>query len=542
MGDLLGIGSSALTAYRRALDTAGHNIANVNTPGYSRQRVELASRPDILGGNGVDARRVQRFNDGLLLSRQLDDSSAQARLDSYHGMAARLDGWLSDPDTGLAKPLNALFTAIETLAASPASEAARQSLLGSADTLAARFQDQQGQFDGMASEINGRVEQTLTEINGYAHDIAKLNEGIGLARGKSGGQAPNDLLDQREQLLVQLAQRIGIRTVAQDDGSLNVFAGQGQALVLGSQAQRLVSAPDEFQSGRLDIQLAGGASLSEQLGGGTLGGLLDARRELLEPARARLGRLAATLATSINSQHAQGVDGYGQAGAEFFAAFSAEASPSSANTGSARIGIALADSRALGAGDYRMRYDGSRWTLSPASGGAPVPLSGSGSAADPYIGAGLKLTVQGTATAGDQFLLQATRNAAGGFKRVIDDPAAIAAAGPGAAAGSSDNRNAQALAALASARLLDGGRESLSSSHASLVAQIGTQSQQSQLRLDAQNALLSQTQAERDSVSGVNLDEEAADLLRFQQAYQAAAQVIATAGTVFESLLAAARR
>ncbi|MES0874132.1 flagellar hook-associated protein FlgK [Sinimarinibacterium thermocellulolyticum] len=544
MADLLSIGMSGLLAYRRALDTAGHNIANANTAGYSRQRVELAARPGAGSGSGyvgtgVDVATVRRLGDDLISARLQTDASAYARLQTYHGFASRVDSLLSDADAGLSRPLQGFFDAANALSQTPSSTAARQNLIGAADTLAARMRETQAQLDGMAGEIHTRMRATVDEVNELSGALADLNREIVQAYGSFGGQPPNDLLDRRDQLLQELSARVGISTSAQADGSVNVYVGGGQALVLGPRSTALGVAADVYDSGRLDIVHAGGARITAQLGGGVLGGLLDARRELLDPARARLGRIAAGLTEAVNTQHAQGFDANGIAGGDFFAPLRGAAFAATANTGTAQIEVSFGDPGALGEGDYELRFDGSAWSLSDLRSGQSVALTGSGAPGDPLVGAGLELQIGGSASAGDRFLIRPTVSAAAGMAVALDDPARLAAA---ATTASGDNGNARALADLASGGVFNGGTQSVLAAHAALVSSAGARAQQAAMQLDAQAAIGQQTRAQRESVSGVNLDEEAADLIRYQQAYQAAARVVQVADTLFQTLLQAAAR
>lgn len=546
MSDLLSTGVSALLSYRKALDTAGHNIANVNTEGYSRQRVELVSRlggpaGDGYIGSGVSSATVRRVTDSFVGARILSDTSAYTRSASFEGISGQLDTWLSDASTGLGTPLNTFFNSLNELSANPASTANRQSVLSDASGLATRFRSLQGQLDSLQSEVNARVRQNVDEINQAATAIAQLNDGIAKARGAAGGQPPNDLLDQRDQLIQQVSAKIGISTTESNDGAINVFAGNGQALVLGRTATPLGVADDAYVSGRLEVTF-GGAPITSQLGGGALGGLLDAQREVIAPAQAQLGRIAVGIAESFNAQNAQGVDARGQAGGNFFTPITGEALASRNNTGSAALSVGFSNVSQLGDAEYEMRYDGANWQMTNPATGASVAMTGSGTVADPYLAQGITLTFGGgAAAAGDRFLVRPTGTAAGQMQVAITDPARIAAAAVGSPANSSDNTNSRALLGLGAQSLLDGGRNTFNSAHTAMVAGVGNQARQAGVARTAQESLLGQSLAARDSASGVNLDEEASDLVRFQQAYQAAAQVIAVADTVFQSLLAATR-
>lgn len=624
MADMLSIGSSALLAYRRALDTTSHNIANVNTQGYSRQRVVLGSAPGTGSGSGfigsgVEMQTVRRINDALVNTRLQGDTAAYARLEVYAGFAGRVDQLLSDNDTNLATPMQQFFDAANALAQNPSSTAARQALIGNAQTLAARFNDTQAQIDGMASEVDTRMRNTVDEINQLSRSLAQVNERIALAQGQFGNQTPNDLLDERDQLLQDLAGRIGITTVSQDDGSLNVFTAGGQSLVLGNKSTALSVGGDSYVSGRLEISL-GSANVTRQLSGGALGGLLDVRREVIDPARNELGRLAAGIAETVNAQHAKGMDTNGALGGLFFAEPQGLALASTSNPTNTSVAVGFGDVGALSADTYELRYDAGGWQMTSRSSGASVALTGSGTAADPLRGAGLELTISGTPAIGDRFAVLPTGNVAGQLRVAISNPNQLAAASPlrvtnnsgsgitaatpsvldvgntnlldpvtitftsattyqvngsgsfaytagtpivvngwsvavsgtpaaGSAfsvsrgvANSGDNGNAQALAGIASRNVLNGGSSSLMQAQTSMLTSAGLNAQQSLMQRDAQAAVQASTLAERESISGVNLDEEAADLVRFQQAYQAAARVMQVADTLFQTLLQATGR
>lgn len=628
MSDLLGIGSSALLAYRSALNVVGQNVANANTAGYSRQRVDLQARSlsggSGAGGNGVEVRSVQRLSDQFLFDRLVGQDSSLARISTLSAQAAQLDTWLSGSDTGLSQPLQNFFDAVNGLSAGASSSAARQVVLSSASALSSRLAELQNNFNLADRDVDARLADAGSQINALASQVATLNERIAQATSANAGQLPNDLIDQRELALRSLADQVGIETSTTDDGSVNVTLGSGQALVLGSRAATLSVAPDAYGRPRELVLNSGGVpvTVTRQLSGGALGGLLDFRREVLEPAVNQLGAMAAALASAVNAQHAEGMDQYGQMGGNLFTMPAGTVTPARSNSGSASVGATIAEVSGLGAQDYTLSYNGSGWQISDAATGTAIGLSGSGTADDPLRANGISLVVSGSAQPGDRFLVQPTRNAAGQVKLAISDPARIAAASPlrtSAAAGNSslssigapavldagnprllqtatirftsathysidgagdytladdgriaingwsvklsgvaasgdsftlsrndgtsgDNANALALAGIADRGLLSGGRNTLAAANSALVSKVGSQAAQASSQLGAQTALSTQTQAERDSVSGVNLDEEAADLIRFQQAYQAAAQIVSTANTLFDSLLSAIRR
>ncbi|QSX77620.1 flagellar hook-associated protein FlgK [Agrilutibacter solisilvae] len=627
MSGILSTGSSALLAFQRALGTVGHNVANAATPGYSRQRVDLAARPgQSVGpgyvGQGVDVSALQRLADGLVFARQVDSSGELGRLSQLSTLSDRIDALVSDGATGVSGPWAAFFTAADAVTASPTSNVARTQMLSAGQTLAARFRSLDSQLNTLENEVDTRLQGKVGDANQLATEIARLNGDIATA----GSNASPDLLDARAMRIDQLASLVGGTTVAQDDGALNVFTAGGQALVLGNRAMQLSTVADPYQPDRMQLALEGSGGkvqLSASAVTGELGGLLEFRGRVLDPARAELGRMATTFAQSFNAAHGAGVDYNGAPGGDVFAIGGPSLAAHAANAGNATLTASVGDPSALKGNDLVLRFDGS-WTATRTDTGAAVPITGSGTAADPLRVDGVDLVVGGAPGVGDRFNLSPTRGSAGTLQVVLADPAKIAAAGPlqsntdpanlgtatiaatqvtsaaafGSFAGatiefiddtqytvngagpyaytagsaiadaaggwsvalsgqpaagdrftlartpahSGDNANARALGAMDQKRLLDGGALSLTDGLAGLTARVGTDARHAELGLEAQTAIHGQIAAERESVSGVNLDEEAADMLRFQQAYQAAAQVISTADNMFQTLLSAVRR
>lgn len=627
---ILGTGSSALLAFQRALNTISHNVANANTEGYSRQRLELAARPgQAFGygfvGAGVETTTIARLTDSFNFARALDSGGELGRLGAVSGLAARLDTALSEPATGLAAPWSAFFDAMQAVATQPTSAAARQELLARANAMTSRVRSLDAQIKGMDVEINGKLDAGVREVNRLTAEIASLNEKIVQQRGLAGGQPPNDLMDQRERLVAELSAKAGVVTTLQDDGAMNVFTLGGQSLVVGTRAQPLTTSADPFRPERRELALqspGGSVPLGPGTIGGELGGLLEFRSQVLDPAASQLGRIAATVAYTVNQQHRQGTDLYGDPGGDLFRPIAADVSPHASNAGTASLSGALSDPATFDGVDAILTFDGTAWSAVRRDDGQPVALSGTGTAADPFRVGGVALVLSGTAAAGDRFLLRPASGASGRLQVAITDPGRIAAASPLRASaaldndstatpatltvpdatapgvvanhsivflddttysvdsgpattydpavgivgngwtltlqgtplagdrfeltptgpGSSDNGNMRQLAALNDLGRLDDGQLSLKGALQQLTVSTASAARQAGDAFAAQNVLHGQIQADREAISGVNLDEEAANLLRFQQAYQAAAQVISAADTLFQSLLAAVRR
>lgn len=626
MADVLSTGSSALLAFQRALSTVSHNVANAATPGYSRQRVELEARPGhgasaLAIGNGVDIARLQRLADGLVFARQVDSNGELGRLTQLAELSSRVDKLVSNPTTGLSASWSGFFAAAKGVVADPTSSTARSHLLTSGEQLAARWRTLDSHLAQVGTDTEARLQDQVTAANQLASEIALLNRDIISA----GANVAPDLLDQRELRVGQLAALVGGSTVMQDDGALNVFTAGGQPMVLGTMAMTLSTAPDPYRADRQQLALrtpGGNITLPQGAVSGEIGGLLEFRAGVLDPARAELGRLATAFAETFNATQRGGVDYAGQPGSDFFAIPAPRIDGHAGNAGNAALATRVADAAALTGHDLVLRFDGSGWSAAHAGSGQPVAMTGSGTTADPLRVDGIELVVSNMPASGDRFLLRPTAHAAGGIQVGLTDPAAIAAAAPmsvgldsgnlGTVSGgtaritdpaayasfggasisfidansysldggppvaympgdtiagngwslvlegtpsagdeitlartgprSADNANARLLAGVDGQGVLDGGRQDMTAALSQLTARVGGQARHAGLNLDAQQAIHDQVVAERESVSGVNLDEEAANMLRFQQAYQAAAQVIATADTMFQSLLGAVRR
>lgn len=632
MADMLTTGVSGLLAFQRALDTTSHNIANASTDGYSRQLVDLATRPpDAFGngwvGTGVQVATVRRQFDEILASQARIAGSGFQQLDTFSTYAARIDNLFSDASTGLATTLQGFMSAVQAVANAPSSVPSRQVLLSQAQSLVNRLRSYDNSLASISSQIGSQMQSEAGTISTLAGNLASINQQIIAAQGVN-QQPPNDLLDQRDRLLGELATHVNVSTVAQADGTLNVFIGTGQALVMGGSAAKMITAGDQFDPSRTRLLLQSGGpttDVTDTIVGGTVGGLLQFGSQMLDPARNAIGQTAVTLATLVNSQQAAGLDLQGQLGTAMFAVGAVKVLASTLNTGSASAVVTRADISALTTGDYQLLYDGASWQLSRTDTGAPVPLAGAGTAGSPFTADGLAIVVSGTPQAGDRMLIQPTRTAVAGMSVLLTQPEKIAAAGPlltsaatanagnasidagqlsnGAAwvrgdytlsfttaatwqvtdarntvvasgayssgtpiafngvqvavsgtpatgdsfqikdnvNGSGDNRNALQIAALLGKSILNGGTVSLSDSVGRMVSNIGVQTSQAQSGRDAQQIVMNDANSAITSVAGVNLDEEAANLIRFQQAYQAAAKVIGVANSLFQSLLDATR-
>ena len=540
---MLSIGVSGLQAAQTALATNSNNIANVYTPGYSRETVELSGGPGASPVSGVSVSSISRQTDAYL-SAQLDSAlSASAALETREANLSQIDNLLADEEAGLAPLMQQFFAAIEGVASQPGDPAARESMLGTAESLAGQLNAFAGYLDEMDAGVNARIGDVVGDINNATTQIASLNEQISMTRART-GEEPLGLLDQRDQAVTELQSLAGV-DVQEQDGRLSISLGNGQLLVNGSDSHDLVAVVDPQDASRVVVNYSAAPgmpmSLEEgQLEGGTLGGLLGFREESLAPAQNQLGQLAAGLALTFNAQHGDGVDANGDAGGDFFTLGTPEILPASGNTLDAALEVEFAPatlkegedfySVALTGDDYRLSLEGGEYRLENLGNGTVESLSPDSEGLMQHEGLILSAT---NMQEGDSFTIQPTRQIAATFGVAIDDGADIAA---GESSGSLDNRNILALQQLQSSDAL-GSAGSFNDQYASLVSQVGNQTRLVQVNLEAQQSLTEQLTAAEQSVSGVNLDEEAADLIRYQQFYQANAQVIQTAATVLDTLL-----
>lgn len=631
MSNVFNVSVSGLKAAQLNLMVTSHNITNATTEGYHRQTaLQVANDPQSSGsgfiGKGVDVENITRVYNQFVDLQVTKAQSLAGYYSTYSSEVSQLDNLITDPGTSLSTPLQNYFTTLQALSANPESVSSRQSALSSANALTSRIQLLDSRMAEISSGVNSQIENSVTEINSYARQIAELNGKIVLAQSGSTTIKPNDLYDQRDQLMTELNKWIQATAVEGSNGSFNVFIGNGQSLVSGLTAAQLVAKPSSADPQQFDIfyqqpQPQPDILISpKMLAGGTLGGLINFRDEILATARNSLGRIALSIADTMNQQHRLGIDLEGNPGGDLFSIGGAKVIANSNNTGSAVLSATIVDTRVLSTSDYRVTYDGSNYQVTRLSDSSKTTY-----ATLPQTLDGVTLGLaSGTLSAGDSFLVQPTREASRSMKVAITSPTEFALAAPilgassnsntgsavitpgsvnpvlplnanltqpvtitftsatafsvsGAGTGDpagvayttggdisyngwtvqisgtpkagdsftigpntggvSDNRNLQKMLNLQVANVMNNSTSNYQSSYGQLVSQIGNSAREMQVNSTAQDTIVTQAKATQDSVSGVNLDEEAANLMRFQQAYQASAKIMQTAQTLFDTLL-----
>jgi flagellar hook-associated protein 1 FlgK len=559
MTGILGTALSGLMAFQRSLDTTSHNIANVNTEGYSRQRVELGTRPaEFTGagyiGQGVNVATVSRSYDQFITNQLTSSTAAFAETNTLSTLASQVDTIIANESTSLSPALKSFFNVVNEVANDPSSLPARQVMVSEAGSLTQQFNTLSSRFEALRHQTNNQMQASVDDINSFAGSIAVLNSKIVTDSSRtSGGQPPNDLMDQRDSLLAKMAEKVSVSTLTQQDGSVSVFIGNGQSLVLGANAAKLSLADSNADPARKEILISGQA-ISQQITGGELSGALKFRDEVLDPAQQQLGLLAAGFAVQFNAVHTTtAFDLNGDPGTDMF----------SFGTPVLTVPVTFNQNNSVGSSvtavydpnttsqlypsDYLLSYDGANYSLKRLSDNT---LTNAG--AGPTInGPGFILSTSGV-SANDSFLIKPTFDAAKKMTALITDPVKIAAAGsniPGSPGPPvvpptpipGDNTVALRLADLEKKSGLLNGNATFNDAYGQLVAKVGALTHTAKISSSAQEVLFNQAKQSRENLAGVNLDEEAANLIKFQQSYQAAAQAIAIANTLFDTLIGAVR-
>ncbi|KTS75635.1 flagellar hook-associated protein FlgK [Pantoea stewartii] len=543
MSSIINSAMSGLSAAQAALSTTSNNISNYTVAGYSRQTTILAEANSTLQGksyygNGVNVTGVQREYDSFIAAQLRGSSATYNAANTQYSQVSNIDDLMSTSTTNLSSAIQGFFSNMQNVVSNANDPAARQSLLSNSQGLVNQFQTQAQYLTNMQDSVNTNVTSDVDQINTFTSQISSLNQQIAkLTTGN--GAAPNDLLDQRDQLVNGLNNIVGV-TVSQQDGSYTVSLANGLSLVSGFQSTKLVAMPSSSDLTRTTVGYvdpqAGNVQIPESsITTGSLGGMLSFRSQDLDLAQNQLGQLAAAFTTNFNTVHKQGYDSNGNQGVDFFTIGSPTAQGNSKNTSSATLTAAWSNTNALQASNYTVTYDGTNWSATRLSDNTKTTLTPTTSGGVTTLSLdGMNLTVNGTPNAKDSFLVKPVQNVVNGMSVAITSGSQIAAAA--APGGESDNRNAQNLLALQDAKIVNG-NSTLSQAYGAMVSTVGNKTQALKTASTTQQNVVTQLTNRQQSVSGVNLDEEYANLTKYQQYYMANAQVLKAASTVFDALL-----
>ncbi|HBW07311.1 MAG: flagellar hook protein FlgK [Pseudomonas sp. BICA1-14] len=447
MADLLSIGLSGLSASKTQLSITGHNITNVNTPGYSRQDASQATRsPQFSGagyiGSGTSLVDVRRSYSEFLTSQLRSSTSLNSDVEAYKSQIDQLDSLLAGTTTGITPSLQKFFSALQTAAEDPANIPARQLVLAEAEGLARRFNTVYDRLSEQNSFTNKQMSAVTDQVNRLAGSIGSLNEAIAIAA--ANGKQPNDLLDARDEAVRQLSGYIGVTVVPQDDSSFNVFIGSGQPLVVGSTVAKLEVVPGQGDPNRHEVQFISGGSrqgITSQITGGELGGLIRYREEVLDSTMNSLGRLSLAVSDQVNTQLRQGLDLKGDVGEALFGNYNEPALAklrvnAFAGNSNAQPVLNITDPSVLTTSDYLMEYDASGPKVRRLSDNQLMNVTespaGTLSIADKDgVDQGFQVVLGSPApVAGDKFSLQPTRRGAADIKATLDQADQLAFAAP----------------------------------------------------------------------------------------------------------------
>ena len=651
---LLNVGARALLANQVALQTAGHNIANVNTPGYSRQTVVLQTvQGQFTGGGyigqGVDVQTILR-NQSELLTRQSAAAGSTQAADSVRAeRLGQLQDIFSGGTSGLGAAINDMMNAFSDVVSSPTDITARTVALTRIDETAARMRTAADRLTEIGYTSTEQLKSSVTAVNSLAAQMASVNEQI--ARAKGNGQTPNDLLDQRDQIIRDINQYVQTTQIPADDGTVGLFVAGSQPLVLGTTATSLsIDEASQFPgSGQVKLFFnRPGATPIEMdenmLGGGTISGLLRFNNTDLAEGRNLLGRMATAIGMTMNAQQNLGLTLDGAVGKDLF---SVPTSMPGYTSGAGVGSVSFSDPTQFAASDYEIRFTtGTSGQVVRLSDGKSTPFTDAANLATLQIdGLSFNLTTPGAP--GERVLFKPFSTAASNIQALVYSPRDLAAANPiNAAMGTSNggtlqlaglkatgvpnppglvlpanadaaavppilggvqlqfnagppttydvldrgtspptimataqpytsgvpisingwevtlqgtpnagdtvvignaldpqygdtftrnSGNATSLMSLRDVKMFD--EASLTDGYAGAMAQVGTRTQSAKFASDLSSTIASNLERDRTAVSGVNLDEEAAKLIQYQQAYQASSKMIQIAQSIFDSLL-----
>ncbi|HAV2208034.1 flagellar hook-associated protein FlgK [Enterobacter cloacae] len=542
MSSLINSAMSGLSAAQAALNTVSNNISSYNVAGYTRQTTVLgASNSTLTGGgwvgNGVYVSGVQREYDAFITNQLRAAQTQSSGLTTRYQQMSKIDDVLSDSTNSLSTTLQDFFKSLQTLVSNAEDPAARQTVLGKADGLVNQFKTNDQYLRDQDSQVNTAIASSVEQINNYAKQIANLNDQISRLTGVGAGSSPNDLLDQRDQLVSELNQIVGVEVAVQDGGTYNVSFGNGYSLVQGSKANQLAAVKSNADPTRTTIaysdEVSGNVEIPEKMvTTGSLGGLFTFRSEDLDKARNNLNQLALAFADAMNKQHEAGFDANGDAGGKLFDFGSPAVVTNSRNTGTAAMTATVADSTKVQATDYKLQFNGTDWTITRSD---KTSFTMAPDASGNLSFDGLSVNVTGSANAKDSFIVKPVSDVIVNMELKFKDESKLAMASA-SNGGESDNRNGQKLLDLQNSKVV-GGNKTFNDAYASLVSTVGSSTAALKTSSETKANVATQLTKQQQSISGVNLDEEYGNLQRYQQYYLANAQVLQTASTLFDAII-----
>lgn len=544
---ILNIGLSSLMSTQYAITIASNNIANATVDGYSRQQLVTSSSAGLnYGGNyygqGVNVDGVMRISSDYLEVTLRNTRASEQYYSTLQSLGVEVDSMFSDQETGLDKSIQSLYTALGDLANNPTSEATRTVLLETMSSLGAKFENMDYVLSLSSDTVDKELVAYTDRLNSLAGNLIDMNKSVEASFNATGKVDPT-LLDNRNQILSQMAELTDIKVEEGENHSVSVFMGDGLALVANNKLSPIEAKSNGFSDGQYEVYLRG-QEISGRISGGKLGGTLEYRNDVLNYSKNSLGQVALGLTQLMNAQHKEGFTPSGVAGSEIFANFSSVGKVHDDNAGTGNIAVSFdhtaskADQETaisqLEPREYEVTFNGVGYDVVDANTRESLMTNAPAS----FSLDGLDFDLSGAPVAGDKFKLSPMSDAISNYEVVINDTADIANASD--PAGSiSDNRNSLALFGLQNSKVFNGGLDTMQSTYSTLVAGIGSKVSSAQSASLTFGVLYDQANLNRESQSGVNSEEEASKLIQLQQQYSAAAKIINAAQQIFDDLLTA---
>lgn len=539
---LINTGISGLNAAQNMLNVISNNISNAHTVGYNRQQIILNQATSTQSGkgftgNGVKVSAVNRTYNQFMVDQLRQAQSQNGSINAYFGELSKIDNLFADKENNLSSQISNLFANLNKLSSNAADPAARQTVMSSLESLVSQFNKTQINLNNQINNVNSELSKQVDKINSYTQQIAELNQKISRLQSVSGGQQPNDLLDQRDQLVNELNEIIGV-TVTEQNGQYNLYLNNGLNLLQGCTINLLTVQPSSNDSSLNAIIFTHNSGATQELtsqniNSGTLHGLLEARDGPLTEARNQMGLIALNLAERFNEVQLGGVDIQGNTGEKLFTYSKPTIIGNNKNQGNSVVSVDYAKITDVKASDYQLTFNGSDWVVTRLSDNQQITAELKDGQ---LMFDGLAITLSGNPIAGDSFVIKPVANAAGSLQLLTKDPNKLASGIADDENGVGDNRNISNLLDIQNQKLVNG-NSTLSDAYASLVSYIGSETQSAKISATASKNIINQINEQNQSVSGVNIEEEYISMQVYMQYYQANAKIIDTATTLFDTIL-----
>ncbi|MWN31939.1 flagellar hook-associated protein FlgK [Gilliamella sp. Pra-s65] len=539
---LMNTGISGLNAAQNMLNVISNNISNAHTTGYNRQQQILRQANGTqhsfgFVGNGVSVSSVNRAFNQFVVGQLRQSQSQSGSIKAYYNELSKVDNLLAENDNSISSQLNNLFASLNKLASNAGDASTKQTVISDLASLTSQFNKTEKNLKNQIANINTELSSNVDKINTYTQQIADLNQKISQLQSVGNGLEPNALLDQRDQLVNELSEIIGI-TVTEQNGQYNLSLANGLNLVQGSSVNVLSVQPsaDDPSFNTIIYTHHSGATqelTSQNITSGSLNGLLTFREGPLTDARNQLGLIALNLAERFNEVHMSGIDINGNQGEKLFDYNHPSCITNTKNQGNASAKIEFTSVTDVKASDYKIEFNGKDWVVTRLSDHQQITPKMEG---NKLVFDGLSIEISGNAVSGDSFMIKPVADIASSLELLVKDVNKLATGFDDEENGAGDNRNVAKLLEIQHEKLING-TTTLKSAYTTLVSYIGSETQTAKVSSQSTQNITQQIYEQNQSISGVNLEEEYISMQVYMQYYQANAKVIDTATTLFDTIL-----